>query len=274
MPRMPVNGAELNVEVVGEGPPVVAVHGFTGDISTWDCFVEAARAEFTLILVDVLGHGCSEAPGDPGRYSMDHCVEDLVGVLDGIGVRRASWLGYSMGGRICLYVALNAPDRCRALVLEGASPGISNARDRRERVDRDVELARIIEERGVATFVEYWEALPLFATQQRLPQAARERLRRQRLRNNPVGLANTLRGIGVGVQPPLQDRLSCLAPPVLFVVGEKDGKFCDLARSMNAAVPNGRLAVIPEAGHAVHLEQPDRFNSIVLDFLRVCREEE
>ncbi len=261
------------MEVTGDGPPLVAVHGFTGDMSIWACFKEAARRELTLVTVDVLGHGASDAPPDPSRYSMEHCVEDLLGVLDSLDVQRAAWLGYSMGGRICLYLALAAPDRCRALVLEGASPGVSDAEERRCRVERDAALARMIEEKGVETFVDYWESLPLFGSQRRLDEGARERLRRQRLRNSPVGLANSLQGMGAGAQPPLQGRLSGLAMPALFVVGEEDTRFCDIAQSMKSAVPQGQLAIIPEAGHAVHLERPERFNQAVLGFLRAQKEE-
>ena len=268
MPRVPVNGVSLKVEVVGEGPPVVGLHGFTGDMSIWDCFKQAVCREFTLVLVDLLGHGGSDAPYDSTRYSMDRCVGDLLGVLNSLEIQRASWIGYSMGGRICLYLALTAPERCHALVLEGVSPGISDTDERRRRIDSDAGLARLIEEKGVAAFVEYWESLPMFESQGRLPGKVRQGLRSQRLRNNPLGLANSLRGLGSGVQPPLDERLPYLDLPVFFVVGEEDSKFCQIAQSMDRAVPQGRVALIPEAGHAAHLEQPDDFNRIVMNFLR------
>ena len=272
MARIPLNGVSVNVEVVGEGPAVVAVHGFTGNSSTWEAFIQAACREFTVVAVDVLGHGGSDAPESPERYTMQRFAEDLVALLDSMDLDKASWLGYSMGGRICLYLALKAPQLCRALVLEGASPGISDPDERRSRVEGDAALARLIEEKGVAAFVEHWEGLPLFASQCRLPREVREKLHRQRLRNNPIGLANSLRGMGAGVQPPLQERLHSLSMPALFVAGEEDGKYCKLARSMRAAVLNGQVSIIPEAGHAPHLEQPQRFNSAVLEFLRAHRE--
>ena len=273
MPRVPVNGVSLNVEVVGNGPAVVAIHGFTGDMSTWDSFREAARGKFSVITVDVLGHGASEAPEDPDRYSMEHCAQDLLNVLDSLGLQQASWVGYSMGGRICLNLALAAPGRCRALVLESTSPGISDVDERRRRVERDEALARMIEEKGIEAFVDYWESQPLFDSQRRLDEEARQQLRCQRLQNSPTGLANSLRGMGTGVQPALQCRLPTLPMPVLVVVGEEDDVYCDIARSMKAAVPLGELAVIAEAGHAVHLEQPDRFNRAVLGFLRAHKED-
>lgn len=271
MPLALVNGVKLNVEVVGRGPHVVAVHGFTGNLATWECLAEAGKEEFTFVLVDVLGHGESDAPSDPARYSMDNFMDDLIAVLDSLGVERANWLGYSMGGRICLYLALTMPERCDALVLEGESPGIADASERKERATSDYGLSRMIEEKGIEAFVDYWEALPLFSSQKRLPQQARQKIREQRLGNSPIGLANSLRGMSTGMQPPLHDRLTELDLPALFIAGEEDSKYCDIARWMSAETPKGEVAVIPEAGHAAHLEQPDRFNNLVLDFLRANR---
>ncbi|MBI3954108.1 MAG: 2-succinyl-6-hydroxy-2,4-cyclohexadiene-1-carboxylate synthase [Chloroflexi bacterium] len=268
MALLRVNGVDLNVRVAGRGPAVVALHGFTGDLGTWRAFARAAPADNTVILVDLLGHGRSTCPTDPDRYRMERTVADLVGVLDALGIQRAAWLGYSMGGRIALGVGVLAPERCRGLVLEGASPGLPTAEERTQRAASDELLAQSIERHGLATFVDYWERLPLFASQARLTGRVRARLRAQRLRNNPAGLAASLRGIGTGAQPAFHDRLAGLALPVLFLAGEEDLKFRQIAQEMGAAVPAGRVAFIPRAGHAAHLEQPAAFNCAVLDFLR------
>ncbi len=266
MPRVLVNGVNLNVEVSGEGPALVALHGFTGSLRTWDSLAQAAAGRFTLVLVDLLGHGDSDAPEDPSRNSMERCTQDMIALLDVLGLERAGWLGYSMGGRICLYLGLTAPDRCQALVVEGASGGIVGEKERRERVKSDDALARMIEERGIEAFVDYWERLPLFASQSRLPEEARSGLRRQRLQNRPRGLAGNLRGMGAGAQPPLYDRLQFLARPVLLMAGEEDTRYCDLARQMGASAPGGRVSIIPGAGHCPHLERPELFNGEALEF--------
>ncbi|MCH7997698.1 MAG: 2-succinyl-6-hydroxy-2,4-cyclohexadiene-1-carboxylate synthase [Chloroflexi bacterium] len=266
MPRVLVNGVNLNVEVTGEGPALVALHGFTGSLRTWDSLVQAAAGRFTLVLVDLLGHGDSDAPEDPSRYSMERCTQDLIALLDALGLERAGWLGYSMGGRICLYLGLAAPDRCQALAVEGASGGIVDEKERRARVESDDALARMIEERGIEAFVDYWEGLPLFSSQSRLPEGARAGLRRQRLRNRPRGLAGSLRGMGAGAQPPLYDRLQSLARPVLLMAGEEDTRYCDLARQMGDSMSGGRVSIIPGAGHCPHLERPELFNEKVLEF--------
>src|SRR5688572_27719695 len=123
---MSVRGIELNVEVAGDGPALLLLHGFTGDISTWEPFLDAWKA-FKTIRVDIVGHGASDAPADSSRYSMDEAVEDLTAVLDQLGVEKTALVGYSMGGRVALHLALAAPERISALILESASPGIEEA---------------------------------------------------------------------------------------------------------------------------------------------------
>lgn len=269
MKRMTVNGVCFNVVVRGTGPAVLLLHGFTGSSVTWTPFLNAWPA-FTTIAVDLLGHGHSDCPSDPQRYRMEYCVEDLKALLDHLGIRRAAVLGYSMGGRVALRLALQAPERLWALVLESASPGIADASERERRVQSDIALASCIERDGLEAFVDRWQALPLFATQARLPAEGREALRCQRLRNNQQGLADSLRGMGAGQQMPVLPRLHTVQTPVLLLAGALDAKYCHLARQMAAALPCKRLTVIPASGHAVHLEQPAVFASAVRAFLEAC----
>ena len=267
MPKLAINGVDYNVEVSGQGPPLVALHGFTGSVATWESLAQAIGGEHTVVRVDLLGHGASSRPADPRRYSLEHTNADLAGVLDALGLSTASWLGYSLGGRIALSLALAAPERCGALVLESASPGIQDPAESARRAASDERLADWIEVEGVEAFVEHWESLPLFATQARLPKEARRTLRTQRLRNDPVGLANSLRGVGAGAQPALRVRLAELKAPACFIAGEEDAAYGEAAKAMAAAVPDGRAVTVPLAGHAVHLEQPETFQRTVLDFL-------
>ena len=268
MPKLPVNGIELNVEVSGHGPALVVLHGLTGSVATWKPLADALDSEHTMVRVDLLGHGGSSRPADPRRYSMEHTVANLVGVLDALGLATASWLGYSMGGRIALGVALAAPERCNSLVPESASAGIRDATERANRAAGDERLARWTEDAGIEAFVDYWESLPLFASQAKLPQETRAALRAQRLANDTAGLANSLRGIGAGAQPAYHDRLAKLAMPVLFMAGQEDAAYAETAKAMATAVPDGRAVIEAATGHAVHLERPEAFQDTVLDFLR------
>lgn len=264
-----INGVSIGVEERGSAdqPPLVLLHGFTGSAASWDRHLDTfASYGFHVIALDMLGHGQSDAPTDPRRYTIEQCQADIVAVLDTLGVCKgeAILLGYSMGGRIALYTAFS--DFFRALILESASPGLGDALERELRRINDASLATKIERGGMEAFVEYWENLPLFASQQRLPYAQRQALHEQRLWNNPLGLANSLRGVGTGVQPALQERLTTLSVPVLLIAGILDTKFCTIAQQMAQSLPHAQIHIVPGTGHTVHLEQPELFDSIVKDF--------
>ncbi len=265
---MDVNGINLNVKAAGSGPAIIALHGFAGSMATWAAFTQEVQREYTVITVDFLGHGDSDSPTDPERYRMERSGADIAAVLDKLGLARACWLGYSMGGRIALVTATLMPDRFAGLVLEGASPGLISPDGRARRARSDGELARLITKEGVEAFSKYWEQRPLFASQKRLPPEVRERIRNRRLRNNPTGLANTLRAASPGLQPPVHKSLPSLKIPVLCIAGEYDHKFSAIAKEMCSKLPDGRLSIIAGAGHAPHIENPQEFNRIVLGFLR------
>jgi 2-succinyl-6-hydroxy-2,4-cyclohexadiene-1-carboxylate synthase len=268
--RIAVNGVYLNVDIRGQGPSLLLLHGFTGSVSTWPPHLRA-WSEFRTTAVDLLGHGTSDCPASPERYRMERCMEDLTKLLDRFGIQRTAVLGYSMGGRVALHLALHAPERLWALVLESASPGIEDASEREERRRSDEALAERIEREGLESFVASWEAQPLFASQSCLPATVREELRRQRLSQNPLGLANSLRGLGAGRQEPVLDHLAGVRVPVLLLAGALDEKYCDLARRMAAVLPCARLEVVPDAGHAAHLERPELFDRAVRAFLNTHR---
>ncbi len=267
MPRIPVNGVTLHVEVAGDGAPLVLLHGFTGSAESWRPHIPAFATRYRTVAIDLLGHGRSDAPADPDRYRIEHATQDVLAVLEDMGIARAAILGYSMGGRLALFLATVAPERITALVLESASAGIRDAALRHERMARDTALADEIERDGVPAFVDHWERLPLFATQSRLPTVVRDALRAHRLAHSARGLANSLRGMGQGAQPPLWDRLPSLSVPALLLVGALDAAYCAHGREMSRLLPGARLVVVPDAGHTVHLEQPEIFQRTVLEFL-------
>ena len=163
-----------------------------------------------------------------------------------------------------------APGRVWALVLESASPGIAGAAKRRARVAQDAMLAQRIRNEGVAAFVDHWQSIPLFSSQSRLPEKTRQALRTQRLQHTSEGLANSLQGLGAGMQAPVLHSLPRLQLPVLLLAGELDGKYCGLASQMAAVLPCSSLQFVPAAGHAVHLERPAYFDEAVAGFLQAC----
>ncbi len=266
MTRRVVNGVGLWVEEHGAGEPVLLLHGFTGAAENWDALLPYLDG-YRAITVDLIGHGRSDCPPDPARFTMAHCVRDLTALLDELRIGRAAVAGYSMGGRIAMRFAIERPERVRCLVLESASPGIDDPGERAARRAADEALAGDIERDGVAAFVERWAAQPLFASQASLPEGARTRLREQRLRNDARGLANSLRGMGAGEDEPVYDRLAALAMPALIVAGEADAKYRAIAARTAGAIPGARLHVVAGAGHTTHLERPETFAAAVRAFL-------
>jgi 2-succinyl-6-hydroxy-2,4-cyclohexadiene-1-carboxylate synthase len=173
-------------------------------------------------------------------------------------------VGYSMGGRLALRAVLREPWSYRALVLLGATPGIEEEGQRRSRKAADDELASWMETAGIQAIVDHWERQPVFATQ--APDLV-ERQRRGRMSHEPARLAAMLRATGQGVLPPVWHELHRLTMPVLAVAGERDDRYAQIAERMAREVPRGQAALVSDAGHAAHLEQPDEFSDLLLDFL-------
>ncbi len=260
-------GLAMHVLVEGSGPALLLLHGFTGSAETWRPFLPELARRHRIIAPDLIGHGRTAAPDDAERYRMGECVADLLALLDRLGVEDFAVLGYSMGGRVALHLALAAGERARTLVLESASPGILDPEERLARLRSDEELAELIEREGIAAFVERWESQPLFASRRSLPAEVRERLRAERLGHRPHGLANSLRGMSAGAMEPVWARLGELRLPTLVLAGELDAKYVAIARAIGERLPRARVAIVPGAGHAVHLEQPAQFLELVTAFL-------
>lgn len=234
---------------------VVLVHGFTQTARSWGPLLPRLVAGHRqVVAVDAPAHGRSEA------YRVD-LVEGarLVGAAGG----EASYVGYSMGGRLTLHLAVAAPHLVRRLVLVGATAGIDDDDERAARRHADEALAVDLERDGLDAFLTRWLANPLFTS---LPAGAAGV--EDRRANTVAGLAASLRLMGTGTQEPLWDRLGSLRMPALFVAGERDDKFTALARRLAGAWGgHAAVAVVRDAGHACHLERPDAFLDPVLAFL-------
>jgi 2-succinyl-6-hydroxy-2,4-cyclohexadiene-1-carboxylate synthase len=244
----------LFAEKVGKGSPVVAVHGFTQTHRSWQAMAQRLAPLHTLTLVDAPAHGGSDGVR-VGLWDGARQLADTGG--------RAAYVGYSMGARLCLHLALARPDLVERLVVVGATAGIEGPAERAARRAADEALAMRVETEGVAAFVDWWLSQPLFAT-----LAAEVAGRDDRLTNTAAGLAAGLRLSGTGTMEPLWDRLAVLAMPVLVVAGDLDTAHVSLGRRLVAAIgSNSSLVLIPGAGHACHLERPDAFCVVVADFL-------
>lgn len=233
---------------------IVLIHGFTQNARCWGPIATDLAHDHELVLLDAPGHGDSSAL----VVSFEDGAEWLA-TEGGAG----TYVGYSMGGRYALRIALDRPDLVERLVLIGASPGLAEPGERAARRVRDEALADHLEAVGVAAFLDEWLDLPLFAGLHPTMTFLDERLA-----NTAAGLASSLRTAGTGAQGPLWDRLPELAMPVLLVVGEEDAKFTEIAHEMAARIgPGATVASIRRAGHTAHLEQPDAFLETVRTWL-------
>ena len=207
MPLFDINGLRFNVEQAGSGPPLVLLHGFTGSAESWGEHLALFGAVLHLL------RRRSDRPW-PDRIAasiraLPHgaLCRGSVRALRPARDRADRLLGYSMGGRVALHLALRRPSAFSALVLESASPGMVDAAERAARSSPTKRWPSSIEREGWKPSSTRWEALPLFASQRSLPADVRQRHRDQRLRNNPIGLANSLRGMGAGAMQPVWEHL-------------------------------------------------------------------
>ena len=175
--------------------------------------------------------------------------------------------GYSLGARVALGLAAEAPGRLRRMVLESGSPGLRRRRDRGVRRLEDAALAARIESEGVERFIQTWEALPLFAGLRSLPAEVQAALRARRLAGDAEGLALSLRRLGLGAQPSYWSALPRIRTPALLLTGDRDEKFTRVARRMAAELPMVWGHVFPGVGHAPHLEVPEAWAREVVGFL-------
>ena len=245
---------------------VLCLHGFTGDPTAWKAVLAEIDAPVQVHAPALLGHA-------PERPSSDE-AKDFEGEVD----RLAHWLaarttgpvhlaGYSMGGRVGVGLLVRHRQLFSGATLVGVHAGLPTEADRRDRMAADEVLARRLETEGIECFVDFWQELPLFASQQGLPAAVLEGQRRHRLRHAPAGLALALRRLGPGRMPNYRPVLAKFDRPVTLVAGEGDAKFRRLAEDLVSRWPSARHRVIRGAGHNPLLEAPTRVAALLAEDL-------
>jgi 2-succinyl-6-hydroxy-2,4-cyclohexadiene-1-carboxylate synthase len=236
-------------------PTVMFLHGFTHTGRSWQPAIAALGERYTSVAEDIRGHGDAS---ERVPVTLEAVIDDVLAGAP----ERFTLVGYSMGGRISLHVALAAAaaDRVQRLVLIGASPGIADPLERQERRRADEQLADQIERSTIEEFARRWAQTPVLAG---VSPAVAAATHADRLRSTPAGLARALRGLGTGALPSLWDRLGELTMRVSLVVGERDGKFRGIAAEMAGGIPSADVVVVPGSGHAVHLEAPEALTSVI-----------
>ncbi len=249
-------------------PPLLLLHGFLGSYADFATLLPLLSTRFYCITCDLPGHGKTNTK--LGSYTFSHTAQALIDLLNHLKISRTNILGYSMGGRIALYLACKFPDRVEKVILESASPGLKTEAERKERQQQDDLLALRLLKTSLPYFLEQWYANPLFANLKRHPDIFASMLQR-RLHNRSEEVARALCGLSLGRQPSLWEKISLLKAPLLIVVGELDTKFVSIGQEMfEVRRERGKqtaLSVFGKCGHNLHLVTPRAYANTVAQFL-------
>jgi 2-succinyl-6-hydroxy-2,4-cyclohexadiene-1-carboxylate synthase len=250
-----------------DNPSVILFHGFLGSGKDWQNTVKKLSEKFYCIAPDLPGHGETNVKGTATDYTMESFARVFSLFIKSSGISKSSLLGYSMGGRFALFLAVSLPNLWQSLILESASPGLRTERERAERQKKDQKIATQIEQKNFEQFLHIWYGQPLFKTLQKSKKYTF--LLKERKSNRPNELVFSLKMMGIGVQPSLWKALPAINIPILLLAGEFDRKFCNIMKEIEDHCRQAYLKIINEAGHMAHFEQPLPFNAEVFKFLKM-----
>lgn len=245
-----------------KGTPLLLIHGFMGSLHDFDTLIPHLKQP--ILRVNLRGFGVQTAL--EADLSMPTQIAALIALLDELSIDKIDVLGYSMGARVALGLAMTHAQRVAHLILESGTAGIADEQTRIQRVQADELQAQAIE-KDYASFVTKWENLPLFASQNKLSNSQKEAVRQQRLSQTPQNMATSLRQMGTGSQPNYWPLLPYLTVKTLFLAGEYDTKFQAIGQKLTRALPNGQYQKVLETGHNIHLEAPKVFALIITKWL-------
>ena len=263
------DGVDLYYEDTGAGTPICFVHEFAGDFRSWEHQVRFFSRRHRCITYNARGYPPSAVPDDPAAYSQAHARDDVLAILDALGIDSAHIVGCSMGAFATVHVGLHAPQRARSLTAAGVGYGALAPAQATFRAESRA-LADDIDARGVAPFAAEHSVTSAgrVAFARKDPRGHAE-FARMLAEHSSAGSARTMRG--VQAQRPsfeeLADDLRALDVPLLVVAGDEDEPSLDASLFLKRTVPSAALAVFPKSGHAMNLEEPARFNDLLADFI-------
>jgi pimeloyl-ACP methyl ester carboxylesterase len=243
------DGINLHYEIHGSGPTILLSHGYSATSEMWRGQIAPLSRGHQLILWDMRGHGQTDSPGDSSVYSEDATVEDMAALLDKAGAGQAIVGGLSLGGYMSLAFYLRYPERVKALLLFDTGPGFKNDEARAAWNQRAAQTANTFETEGLASL------------------NSRSREMATSTHRSAAGLARAARGMLAQRDARVIKSLLDIKVPTLIIVGADDASFLAPTDYMAAKIPHALKVVIPHAGHASNLDQPQMFNQAVLEFL-------
>ncbi|MEH2373036.1 2-succinyl-6-hydroxy-2,4-cyclohexadiene-1-carboxylate synthase [Nostoc sp.] len=251
-------------------PLILFLHGFMGNINEFDEAIKLLAEDFSYLTLDLPGHGKTQVLGGDEYYKIEPTAQAIINLLDELKIDKCYLIGYSMGGRLALYLTLYLPERFIKVILESASPGLTTEADRLERVRRDTQIARKLSrsiiQTDFATFLSNWYSQPIFGYIKNHPEF--ERLLENRLQNHLTELTKSLQFMGTGNQPSLWEKLKDNTTPLLLVAGENDEKFRDINTEMANICKIAQLKVISNTAHNIHFENAVEFVQNIREFFQ------
>ncbi|MGB3509936.1 MAG: 2-succinyl-6-hydroxy-2,4-cyclohexadiene-1-carboxylate synthase [Microcoleaceae cyanobacterium] len=245
-------------------PVILLLHGFMGSSNDFMDAIFQLSENFCCLTLDLPGHGKTRVIGSDEYYNMANTAMALINLLDELKIDKCDLFGYSMGGRLALYMAINFPTRFDRLILESASPGLKTEAERSLRRRSDFKLADKLENSNFQDFLSNWYNQPLFESLREHHNF--DKVRERRLENNPLELAKSLRSLGIGNQPSLWDKLGNHQISTLLMVGEYDDKFQAINTEMATFCQMAKLKIISESGHNIHLENQREWEGSIINF--------
>ncbi len=250
MPRLNRDGVRIHYEIHGEGRPVILLsHGYSATSEMWQGQITALSHRHRLIVWDMRGHGLTDYPEDPSEYSEEKTVADMAALLDAVGADKAIVAGLSLGGYMSLAFHLAHPDRVLALVVIDTGPGFKSVDARERWNDHALGIADKFEVQGLSQLRSLNKEMAMSS------------------HRSAVGLIRAGRGMLTQRDARVINSLPNIKAPTLIIVGAEDAPFLNAAEYMAGKIPNAVKLVIPDAGHAVNIDQPETFNQAVLQFL-------
>jgi 2-succinyl-6-hydroxy-2,4-cyclohexadiene-1-carboxylate synthase len=258
---------ELSYEFKGnsKGPVILFLHGFLGNKQDWYDVIPYLKDKYHCLLVDLPAHGESKSLQDEQDYSIEYLAISVIKLLDDLKIKKCYLVGYSMGGRLALYLSIYFFERFYSVVLESASPGLELPEERIERTENDNQWAEMLEKESFDKFLEKWYQQPLFDSLRN--HKAFSKLLKQRKENGRGDLANVLRAMGCGKQPSLWYQLEHMVLSVLTVIGEEDEKYKAIASEMHLHYHRVQIKTVKHCGHNVHFENSIEYGKLLLDFI-------
>jgi 2-succinyl-6-hydroxy-2,4-cyclohexadiene-1-carboxylate synthase len=270
MPVANVNGIELNYRDVGEGFPVVLVHGFTGNTRNWALTVPALRERFRCVSVDLRGHGHSGKPTQREDYTLELMAGDVIGLLEQLGIGECYLVGHSMGGMVSQAIVLARPELVRALVLVDTAAEVPKTLLYTERMKEREGLTEIARSQGMEAV---FDAQLRMNPQREMLEANEDFVRtwREQFLMTSVD-AYVHCAHGMSTRPSLLAELGTVGVPTLIVCGVNDEPFVEPSRLMHESIPGSELVMLEGAGHSPQFEAPVKFNEVLVGFLERVRE--